>query len=106
MPRLCSLLGLCGLLIAASPSAATERAVCVCAEGGNTVTVWFNHRPDFYGQSGLVSVRVSGCIEQIQYEIQCNPVGWTGGNLMPLKWEYTVYPHLGPVWLLSANIAP
>jgi hypothetical protein len=110
MTRLFALLGLGGFLIASSPSFATERAICICIEGGNRVTAWFAHRPDFYGQlSGLVSVRVSGCIEQIQYSglFDCTPlVGWHGGNLRPLGWNYEDNPHLGPVWLLSADIAP
>jgi hypothetical protein len=90
-----SLVAVVGLLALQSQTAfAAEHAACACSEDGDTVTLFFTHRPQIYGQiHGMMSVDVgSGCVETID----CDTVdGWDRGHVEPLAWDFRSIPNLG-----------
>jgi hypothetical protein len=94
-------------LFVPSVSLAADRALCVCTNDDREVVVWFDHEPEGYGQlSNPVSIRVSGCVERIQYNLKCGGsyvVDRYAGPLHPLLWWRSHDASLGDIWLLRAN---
>ena len=88
-------------LLATSPAAATEDAICACAYEGKLI-VFFTSRPDAYGKlDEPVSVNVRGC----EPKVECPSISsWHRGMLKPTQWGHWMWIRYRELWIMKANI--